>query len=144
MRHVNGEIYNFFNLTFFLNCNPESRVALQLGFQEWNNLVQKLKIKYKSKLLYSDMIIHRYFLPPKKKGVWKCYFLCNDLPSWLKVKSIYVLTYQILNKPVYQIKIPKRVLKGVTGYVRQLNWVCSAVENFFRIHLKHISLFIDL
>ena len=30
-------------------------------------------------------------------------------------------------------------LKGVTGYVRQLNWVCSVVENYFRIHLRIIN-----
>ena len=28
-------------------------------------------------------------------------------------------------------------LKGQTGYVRYLNGVCSVVDKFFRIHLKH-------
>ena len=36
------------------------------------------------------------------------------------------------------------VLKGVTGYERWLNRICSVVENFFRIHLRHIKLFKDL
>ena len=35
-------------------------------------------------------------------------------------------------------------LKGVTGYVRLLNWVCRVVENFFRVHLRQIKLFKDL
>ena len=35
-------------------------------------------------------------------------------------------------------------LKGVTGYVLLLNWVRSVVENLFRIHLRHITLFKDL
>ena len=35
-------------------------------------------------------------------------------------------------------------LKRQTGYVRELNGVCSVVDNFFRIHLKHIKLFKDL
>ena len=35
-------------------------------------------------------------------------------------------------------------LKGVTGYVWQLNWVCSIVDKFFQIHLRHLKRFKDL
>ena len=32
-------------------------------------------------------------------------------------------------------------LKGQTGYVMKLNWVCSVREKFFRIRLRHIKRF---
>ena len=35
-------------------------------------------------------------------------------------------------------------LKGVTGNVRWLNWVCSIVDTFLKIHLRHIKLFYDV
>ena len=35
-------------------------------------------------------------------------------------------------------------LKRVTGNVWWLNWICSIVEKFFRIHLRHIKRFYDV
>ena len=56
-----------------------------------------------------------------------------------QIQNIY---YRILTQ--IQVRLSQNLffgLKGVTGYVRYLNWVCSVVENFFLIYLRHISLF---
>ena len=40
--------------------------------------------------------------------------------------------------------IIKIILKRQTGYARLLSWVCSVVDKFFRIHLRHIKRFPDV
>ena len=56
--------------------------------------------------------------------------------SFLFIKLIPPTTVHILLVNLF--------LKGVTGNVWWLNWDCSIVEIFFRIHLRHIKPFKDL
>ena len=35
-------------------------------------------------------------------------------------------------------------LKGVTGNLWRLNRICSIVDKYFRIHLRHIKLYYDV
>ena len=75
--------------------------------------------------------------------------ICKNVAVFYLNKCLYGLTKYITHNVMvnfcdfYPLS-KKQSLKGVTCYVRYLNWVCSVVENFFRIHLRHIKLLKDL
>jgi len=56
----------------------------------------------------------------------------------------FAFHFQKLFRYIKYLVLSLICLKGVTGNVRLMNRVCSVVENFFWIHLRHIKLLKDL